>query len=343
MNTTNIIDVTELKKEIKKMEKNLERMKSDNLDSELTDVMVAAIEEKKSRLEALIRAKEAQEGKFDENTFLTFSVVDKETQKVTEKEYKVGFVKHNRPVDKKKVDGFIHIIANDKYEDAYPIIAIPAPEVLANGKVVTDTKGNIIKEEDSKDYLVILDGQHRTLAFLRCNMTAERVVPNTFIKTGIDIGNYIVDINDVGTSWNQQDRFAVAALVSDDELAHEIAARIDEGFSPSTASLIYTGKKIAGTQVNKLLRGEEWTLPEGAKTDIERGNKFIQLCKEANIGVKYIKKRHFINGFNAHALSVGEDTAFENLKKLKGHTFSEEELKAIKDTTDFVEKLATAS
>ena len=47
MKSINKIDATEMKKEIKKLEKNLARMKSDNLDSEITDIMVAAIEEKK--------------------------------------------------------------------------------------------------------------------------------------------------------------------------------------------------------------------------------------------------------------------------------------------------------
>jgi hypothetical protein len=125
-------------------------------------------------------------------------------------------------------------------------------------------------------------------------------------------------------------------------LAQEIADRIDEGFSPSTASLIYTGKKITATQVKKLFRGEEWTLPEGAKTDIARGNKFIQLCTEAKIEKKFVKKRFFINAFNSYALSVGEEVAFENLGKLKTLNLTDEMLIAIKDDQGFIKLLASA-
>lgn len=340
MKSINKIDVTEIKKEIKKLEKNLARMKSDNLDSEITDIMVAAIEEKKSRLEALVKAKEAKEGKFDENQFLTFSIVDDETGKVTKKQYKVAFVKHNRPVDLKKVDGFIKIISNGKYEQAFPVIAVTAAEAIENGYEVTDVKGVKVTSENAEDYLVILDGQHRTLAFLMCNMTESRIVPNTYIRTGIEIGNYLVDINDVGTSWNQKDRFAVAALTSNDELAHEIAERISEGYNPTTPSLIYIGKKISAKQVKLLLRGEKWTLPEGSKLDIPRGNKFIQLCKEANISVRYITNRYFITGFNAYAEREGEEVAFEKLKRCR---FTEKELKTVKDGTDFVALLDKAA
>lgn len=325
------------------MKKELTRMNKNGFCASVISAQKTEIDKKKQQLNDLTKQEKAKQGLFDEDMFLTFSVVESETREVTEKQYKVAWVKNNRPINNNKVDGFIRIIANGKYEKNAPIFAITATEAIESGYKVTDVKGKDITIEQAEDYLVILDGQHRTLAFLKSNMTESRIVPSTFIKTGIDIGHYLVDINDVGTSWSQQDRFAVAALVSDDELAQNIAERINEGFSPSTASLIYTGKKITGTQVNKLLSGEEWTLPEGAKTDIERGNKFIQLCKEANIGVKYIKKRHFINGFNAHALSVGEDAAFENLRKLKGHTFAENELKGIKDTTDFVKILTTAA
>lgn len=340
MKSINKIDATEMKKEIKKLEKNLARMKSDNLDSEITDIMVAAIEEKKSRLEALVRAKEAKEGKFDENQFLTFSIVDDETGKVIKRQYKVAFVKNNRPIEKKKVNGFIQIIANGKYEKHAPIFAITAKEAIESGYEVTDVKGNKVENENAEDYLVILDGQHRTFAFLLCNMTEPREVPSTFIKTGIDIGQYIVDINDVGTSWNQKDRFAVAALVTTDELAHEIADRISDGFNPTTPALIYIGKKISAKQVKVLLRGEKWTLPEEHKLDIPRGNRFIQLCKEANMSVKYITNRYFITGFNALAGRKGDEAAFELLKKCR---FTEKELKAVKDGTDFEAMLEKAA
>ena len=333
-------EMVNVKKEIKKMEKALESMKKNTwISADAITQQETALDEKKRHLEDLARQTKAEQGIYDKDSFLTFSVVDDETGKVMKKKYKVAFVKNNRPINKRKVDGFIRIIANGKYEKHAPIFAITATEAIESGYEITDVKGNKIEIEFAEEYLVILDGQHRTLAFLMCNSAEPREVPSTFIKTDIDIGQYIVDINDVGTSWSHQDRFAVAALVTNDELAHEISDRIGEGFNPTTPSLIYTGTKIPGAQVKKLLRGEEWTLPDDAKVDIERGNKFIQLCKEAGIGVKFITKRYFITGFNAYADSVGNEAAFEKLASLKQQKLTEDRLREIKDGTQFEKML----
>lgn len=329
-----------VKKEINKMEKALESMKKNTgVSADAIAQQERALDMKKQQLEELTKMEDAKQGKYDENTFLTFSVVDDETGSVDKKQYKVAFVKNNRPINKDKVNGFIRLIANGKYEKHTPIFAITATETIESGYEAIDLKGNKISKEDAGDYLVILDGQHRTLAFLMCNMTEPRVVPSTFVKTGIDIGQYIVDLNDIGTSWSQQDRFAVAALVTEDELAHEISGRIGEGFNPTTSSLIYTGKKITGSEVKKLLRGEKWKLPEGAKLNIQRGNKFIQLCIEAKIEVKFITKRYFITGFNSYADEVGDDAAFIKLDKLKELNLTEKRLREIKDGTQFEKML----
>lgn len=317
-------------------------MNKKGMAAEVIAAQEKVVEDLKHQLEFLSKGEQDNRKEINSDKFLTFSIVDDDTLEVTVKKYKVAFVKNNRPINKKKVDGFINIIANNKYEKIMPIIAVTATYAIEHGYEVRDADGNKITKENAGDYIVILDGQHRTLAFLMCCLTEPRTVPNTHIKDGIDIGLYLVDINDVGTSWNQKDRFAVAALVTTDELAHEIADRISEGFNPTTPALIYIGKKISAKQVKMLLRGEqkEWKLPEGHKLNIQRGNKFVQLCKEANMSVKFITNRYFITGFNALAERKGDDAAFEQLKKCR---FTEKELKAVKDGTDFeamLEKVA---
>lgn len=324
---------------IKQAEKELARMNKKKMATEVIAAQEKVVEDLKQQLEALPNEEQGKQNGISGDKFLTFSIVDDDTLKVTEKQYKVAFVKNNRPINKKKVDGYITIIANNKYEKAIPILAVTATYTIEHGYEVRDVNGNKVTKENAGDYIVIIDGQHRTLAFLMCSLTESITVPSTYIRDGIDIGQYLVDINDVGTSWTQQDRFAVAALVTNDELAHAISDRISEKFNPTTASLIYTGKKISGKEVKKLLRGEEWTLPEDAKTNIERGNKFIQLCKEAGIEVKFITKRYFITGFNAYAESNGEEVAFEQLQKLKGENLTESKLREIKDGTQFEKML----
>ncbi len=327
---------------IQKEEKELARMKAKKMAAEVIaaqEKVVSDLKEQQKRCEIIEKSK--TDGTL-KDTKLTFAIVDDNTLEVTEKKYKVAFVKNNRPINQDKVNGYITIIANDKYEKAIPILAVTATYAIEKGYEVRDIDKNKVTIENAEDYIVILDGQHRTKAFLHCSLTEQIIVPNTHIRDGVNIGQYLVDLNDVGTGWSMQDRFAVAALTSNDTLAQEIANRIDEGFSPSTASLIYTGKKISETQVKKLLRGKDWKMPKGAKPNIARGNKFIQLCLEARIAKEFVKKRFFINAFNSYALSVGEVIAFDSLSKLKDKELTEEVLKAIKDDQGFIELLTAA-
>lgn len=324
---------------INKAEKELARMKKQKMASEVIaaqEKIILDLTEQKKKFEKVEQSK--ADGSLKDYK-LTFAIVNEETLEVTEKDYKVAFVKNNRPIEQNKVDRFIAVIAKGKYEKAFPIITVSAKGLVENGYQVVDVDDHEVKEDNADDYIVILDGQHRTKAFLECSITDPQVVPNTYIREIDNVGEYLVDINDVGTSWNQRDRFAVAALTSDNKLVHEIASRIREGFNPSTASLIYTQKKISNKQVKNLLRGEDLKLPKGAETDIDRGNKFIQLCKEAGIEVKFITRRYFINAFNSHALSVGVPAAFEALEKLKTRNLTEEELDAIKDDQGFIKML----
>ena len=330
---------SQINNKIKQAEKELARMNKKRMAAEVIAAQEKVVSDLKKQQEILAKVEQSKANGSRKDIVLTFSFVNEETLQVTEQGYKVAFVKNNRPINHNKVDGFITIIAKGKYEKAFPIIVASAKELIENGYRVVDVEDNEVKAEDADNYIVILDGQHRTLAFLESSITIPQVVPNTHIRKGNNIGEYLVDINDVGTSWNQQDRFAVAALVTKNELAHEIADRISEGFNPTTASIIYTGKKISGSQVKKLLRGEEWTLPEGATLDIQRGNRFVVLCKSANITVKFITKRYFITGFNAYAESEGEDEAFKKLDRLKSQSLTEELLREIKDGTQFEKML----
>ena len=323
-----------LQSKIKKMKKELDRMNKKGMEAEVIAAQKKVIQDLTEQLEQLSGSRK--------DIVLTFVVVNDETLEISKQRYKLAFVKNNRPIDRKKVDGFISIIGKGKYESAYPIIAASAKELIKKGYQVIDADGNEVTEENADEYIVILDGQHRTLAFLDCNTISPIEVPNTHMRKVDNVGEYLVDINNVGSSWNMRDRFTVAALVSEDQLVREIAHRINEGFNPTTAALIYTQKKITVKQINNLLRGENMKLPEGAEVDIERGNKFIQLCKEANMGVKFITRRYFINAFNSYALSVGDDTAFNDLSKLKNKDITVKMLRSVKDDQEFIKILTEA-
>ena len=133
----------------------------------------------------------------------------------------------------------------------------------------------------------------------------------------------------------------VAALTSEEELYQNIAERIKEGFNPSTAAKIYTKRTISTRILNKILRGEDYELPKDAVLDIDRGNKFINICKAAGMEVKRITSRYYIGGFNSFAAARGDEKAFEALNLLV-NKLDDETLKKVKHEDDFTAILKEA-
>lgn len=336
-NNSIVINMEELTKKLKKEEKVLQHLAKSKADTSVITVQEQIVSQLKAQYEKAV-AKEVQAKEHIGDSLMTFSVVDDETEARSEIQKKIAFVKHNRPVDNRKVDDFISIIANDKYEKAYPIIVIEAEKAFAKGYEVTNLKGEKLTQEEVKEYFCILDGQHRSKAFAKLNITSGNTytIPNVHVKEVENIGEYLVNINNVGTSWSQKDRVTVAALTTKNELFTNVAELLDEGFNQSTAMLIFTGKKLSNGQINHALQGEEVTLPKDAKINIERGHKFVTLCKAASIKVQFITKRYFIDGFNSYATATNEETAFEALAKLKDLKLTEERLKEIKGNDDFI-------
>lgn len=342
-NNVTMGNVEELTKVLKQEEKELQRLTKRNANEAVIAAQQNVVDSAKAKLEQAQEFERISKEKAV-NSFFTFSVVDEETGVRTEQQKKIAFVKNNRPVNSKKVDSFIALIAANKYEKAFPIIVVEAAKLIEAGYTVTDIKGRELTKEEATDYLVILDGQHRCTAFAKLVATGKytETIPNVYVRDVENVGEYLVDINNVGSSWDKKDRLVVASLTTKDELFQNVAELLNEGFNPTTAMLIYTGKSLSDKQVSKALKGEEITFPKGTEIKIERGNRFINLCKAANMSVSFITKRYFIKGFNSYAKSTSEEQAFEALNKLKELNYTEADWKEIKEEDDFIEKLKEA-
>lgn len=342
-NNTIMGNIEELTKVFEQEEKELNRLIKSNRNEAVIAAQQKVVDEAKTQME---QAKEFERISKEKavNSSFTFSVVDEETGARTEQQKKIAFVKNNRPVNPKKVDGFIALIAANKYDKAFPIIVMEASKLIEAGYTVTDINGKELTKEEAKDYFVILEGQHRSTAFAKLIATGkyQNLIPNVHVRDIENVGEYLVDINNVGSSWDKKDRLVVASLTSNDELFQNVAELLNEGFNPSTAMLIYTGKSLSDKQVNKALKGEEITFPKGAEINIERGNKFITLCKAAKMDVSFITKRYFIKDFNSYAKSTNEEQAFEALNKLKELNYTEANWKEVKEEDDFIEILKEA-
>ncbi len=207
--------VKEIQAEVKREESVLNQLEKRGAASSVIEAQKEVVKVAKSNLEG---AQSAHAEKSIQSTatagFITFDVVkDGETTKESKK---IAFVKHNRPVDTKRVDKYIYIIAQNKYEKAYPIIVAEAEKVLEKEYTVVDVNGNTIDKSTATDYYVVLDGQHRGTAFAKLNaIKGGIVIPNVFVKEVKNIGEYLVNINTVG-NWDKKDRLTVAALTSEE-------------------------------------------------------------------------------------------------------------------------------
>lgn len=326
-----------LKQQLTKAEKDLKNMINRKQDETVINCQRQMIEQLKQAKVKKDSKKEAPALTLKDEP-ITFQLT-KTGDKVSKK---IAFVENNRTINTKKVDEFIAIIDNGKYEDAYPIIVVEAKELIKASYTITDVNGRALTEEEAEGYFVILDGQHRSTAFAKLNSVRDNVVIlNVFVKDITNVGEYLVNINTVG-NWSKEDRVSVAALTSDEELFKSMANLIKEGFNPTTAGLIYTRKNISEKVLAKVLKGEEYKLPKDTIVDIKRGDNFITLCKAANISVPYLTKRYFIKGFNSYAKVHGEEQAFKALDKLKQLELTDEKLKLIKEDDDFQKMLQDA-
>lgn len=332
--------VKEFQAEVKKEESVLNQLVKRGAASSVIEAQKEAVKVANNKLEAALNTpteKAIQSAATAD--FMTFNVV--KDGEISKESKKIAFVKHNRPVDIKRVDKFIHLIGNDKYEKAYPIIVAEAEKVLEYSYTVVDVKGQEINREEAKEYYVILDGQHRGTAFAKLAATADKdiEIPNVHIRNEENIGEYLVDINDAAKSWDSKDKYAVAGLTSKEEAIQTISEKIGEGFNPSTAAIIYLGKKISSNSLNQALKGEEVKYPKGTSFNKERGDKFITLCKVAGMEVNLITKHYYIDGFNSYATSTNDDTAFGALKEIGKLKDFQKRIKAVKDGNDFIKLL----
>lgn len=324
-----------LKTQLKEAKKMLEKLEKMNAAEPVIKAQQAEVDRLEREVEQSTSKVKTISGTYVDNV-MWFEVVGSGT--IINK--RIALVKNNRPVDRKKVDQFMALFANyDKYEEAYPIIVTRTLPLIDAGYTVTDVNGKEISKNESHNYYVVLDGQHRTIALMQLASTGKEryaTIPNVHLKeiNAENVGEYLVDINNVGTSWTAKDKMIVAALTKKDELFENIAERLKEGFNPSTAALIYTKKKIGAALLNKILKSEEYNLPQGAVVDIERGNKFINICKSAGMGIKKLTNRFYIGGFNQFATARSDEDAFEALNNLIGK-LNDEMLKKVKCEEDF--------
>lgn len=258
---------------------------------------------------------------------------------IIETSRKFGLVKENREIKKSNVYGFLQIIHNGKYDETQPIVTAEANELIANYNLV-DLEGNAITTQEAKDYLIVLDGQHRITAFAKLNASKtsanQIVIPNIHIKRDVKVREYLADINLIGRNWTSADKICVASISNNNPLLDKVNELIKENYNMSTAVLICTGMRLKPNQIRDIIRNGDTSMLPDSTTALARANKFLTTAYSI-IGnnVKLLTKRYYIQGFNSYAASTTEEQAFEALDSLLPSDFDN-----IYEGDDFAKRLA---
>lgn len=180
-----------------------------------------------------------------------------------------------------------------------PLYLVPATTAIAEGIEVLDDKGSTVT--DGTDKYVLTDGNNkfRAIQLLRTsNEPGKAIEP---IKCIIDedaknIQRMVMTMNNVVKVWSNADSIKAASKLKPNEVVDFIAAKVKEGFSFSTISLVLTGQnnKIKKDVIMKYNAGTG-ELPD---CDLINGKKKLEAMKEAGFSDKFIKSRYLIEKIN---------------------------------------------
>lgn len=244
---------------------------------------------------------------------------------------KAAFAKDvNRAINLANVETLLKKLNSKGYREAEIIQVVKAEEAIAGGDIsIVDINGNKIDESKAKEYYLILDGQHRTMAVSKYNQqedVKEIILPATIVelRNGETISEYINDINITKKEWETADYVKSASNISPED---KFLARYKEliltddnpnGYSLSTLNLIFCGNNGAIKKADfSLLCSGEKTKGKKVKKQIipphnlERGNRFIELCKEKKFSDKEISRRYLASKFEELRTSRNEEEAME--------------------------------
>ena len=244
---------------------------------------------------------------------------------------KAAFAKGiNREVNFANVKKLLAEMEVKGYRKAEMVQVIRAEDAIANGDIVLiDINGNEISKDNAKDYYLIIEGQHRAYAASLFNQelaeqgTQAFTIPGTLIElaNGETIAEYISAINITKKPWRTEDFVRGAANVKQEELLARYKELIKsddnpDGFPLSTLNLIFCNnpKAIDTKKLSLLCQGQEM-VGRGKKNiipayNLERGNRFIEVCRAKGFSDKDIAKRYLAQRFSDYYNEGGEEKAF---------------------------------
>lgn len=303
-----------MKELIRKANKLLATMEASGADATVINAQKAHIKK--------LQEKETKELTIPENASI-YIKIDGEAKRV-----KICKARNQRSIKPLRVSECLQIITEGSYEQGLSIILMTVAKAKELGLTLEDFMGNDVTETADETWIVIVDGQHRSIAAaIFNNEVAEEgtkfIFENTILKEDItNYGKYLASINGKETSnFSNEDRIDILALRdSNDELTNSINEYKNK-ISLSTLERAMTGGvTIAKSKYSKALK-ENVTLSsllsekESSKLNIQLGEKLLDACLATRMSPKRIS-RYWIEGFYGYVAAHDETKAFEAIAKI---------------------------
>lgn len=158
-----------------------------------------------------------------------------------------------------------------------PLMMMDGDFVVSKGYDIYDWETrNKVAAEQAKNYLVVVDGQHRLAAALGMQDEEWKNLSklNFFINNSeVELARLIASVNNVSKKWAFDD-YARAAVATnpDNEVVKFIDDCVQAGFNGSVIGMILfqdTGKKLSNTKLAKVMAGEDLSKVMAGKNGTE--------------------------------------------------------------------------
>lgn len=227
---------------------------------------------------------------------------------------KVAFIAENRKLNQKNLKAKADSLKKTN-GNLVPLMYVEATKAVNDGRTVVDAKtGEAVEGDAVKDYIVIIDGQHRYLAAVTNN-----VDPNTvyLYESYIDLPTLtLVSVANIDTNKWQGGDFAHGAAMAnpEDEGLKFIRRMADAGFPLNTVSLMTTfTATVTSDKLAKIMAGESIKL----NVDPERCETLLDVMKDKfSEKPNYYKHRYVWNAIIQLSGTNGWKPVCEALKAL---------------------------
>ena len=219
---------------------------------------------------------------------------------------KVARLEGNRDLNEKAIKSKMKSMK--VYGQLVPAIVVDAEVAQEQGlKVVDFVSGEVITEANAKDYVVLLDANHRYDAHLRlvagnekANTEEDKYTEEFYfvyaLNQSVAIDKALAEINIATTPWKGADYVKGVKMMMDAELPvlDFISELTSEGFSLDAASKValFNGK------VNKtvLVKAIDGNVDECLKctSGLERGRRIVDAAKKS-LSIDFLKTRTWID------------------------------------------------